>query len=155
MKTEEFVKKAKVGDKVRVGEQIFTIQEIVQWKMLRSGGVYHKYTLKNEKGNNSYRLAEDPDSGKYIFVRLFDFNDPDSYLSEYEIEGKKFRFSYGEVCQVVWQKGEGEHSKGNFDVWCDYESDDGDYLSLGVVLPSGAREDLIGRWVEPEEVNLT
>lgn len=154
MKTQEFIKKAKIGDRVKVGKELFTIQEIVKWRMLRSGGAYHKYTLEDNKGDDGYRLAEDPDSGKYILVHVFEFDHPDSFLPEYKLGGKKFKFSYGEICVAIWQKGEGEHKKGSYDIWWDYEVKDGSYLSLGIALPSGKREDLIGRWVEPEEVVL-
>lgn len=154
MKTSEFVKKAKIGDKVKIGGKLFTIWEIVQWKMLRSGGVYHKYALEDEKGDDGYRFAEDPESGRYILVHLFHFDHLDSFLPEYKLQGKKFKFSYGEMCVAVWQKGEGEHKKGSYDIWWDHEAEDGSYMSLGNTLPSGEREDLIGRWVESEEVKL-
>jgi len=154
METQAFVKKANVGDKVKVSRELFTIQEIVKWKMLRSGGIYHKYALEDDKGDDGYRLAEDPESGKYILVHVFEFDHQDSFLPEHAIKGKKFKFSYGEICVAVWQKGEGEHKKGTYDIWWDYEAKDGSYMSLGTALPSGEREDLIGKWIEPEEVEI-
>lgn len=154
MNTREFIKKAKAGDKVKAGRKIFTIREIVCWQMLRSGGIYHKYVLADEKGDEGYRLAEDPGSGRYILVHLVKFPHSGSFLPAYQLQGKRFKFSYGEICLALWQKGKGNHQKGSWEAWWDYEAKDGSYLSLGNRFPAGKREDLIGRWVKPEDVEL-
>lgn len=155
MTTKEFVRKAKVGSRVKVAGKVFTIKEVIKWKMLRSQGFYHKYVLEDEGGDDGYRFAEDPDAGKFLLVHIFKFAHPDSFLPEYEIEGKRFKFSYGEVCAAAEVKGDFCHKVGDLESFWDYEAEDGSYLSLGSVLPSGEREDLIGHWVKPREVKIT
>ncbi|PIP52817.1 hypothetical protein COX08_04390 [Candidatus Beckwithbacteria bacterium CG23_combo_of_CG06-09_8_20_14_all_34_8] len=151
--TKNFVKKAQVSSRVKIGGEIFTITEIIKWKMLRCGQFYHKYSLLDQKGNTDYKFAEDPDSGKFIFVKIFKLDSQNSFAPTIEVEGKKYTFSYGEICQAEWTKG-GNHKKGDLDIWCDYENPDGSYVSLGTTFPGANQEDLIGRWVEPSEIKL-
>jgi len=153
MKTQEFVGRVKSGMRVGVGEKVFEAKQKIKWRMLRSGGCYHKYVLVDREGNDGYRLAEDPESERFILVKVFE-SEIDELASEVEVEGRGFSFSYSEFCvaEEVW--GEEIYRKGAMEIWWDYEAEDGSYLSLGNSLPGGEREDLIGRWVEPEEVQL-
>jgi len=95
--TKNFVKKAQVSSRVKIGGEIFTITEIIKWKMLRCGQFYHKYSLLDQKGNTDYKFAEDPDSGKFIFVKIFKLDSQNSFAPTIEVEGKKYTFSYGEI----------------------------------------------------------
>ncbi len=153
MTLEEFIARATPGMKVKIGERVYTIAQIVKWRMLRSGRHYHKYTLVDENGDANYRLAEDPASGQFLLVHIFESN-IDEITPTVMVEDKEFAFGYSELCVADEVSGQGQYEKGSMEVWWDYESRDGTYLSLGNNIKSGEREDLIGKRIDPAEVEI-
>ncbi len=153
MDTTEFVRKAKIGQSIFVCGQKYVILEHVKWHMLRSGQSYNKYTLKDNKGDEAYRFAEDPDSGGYLLVRLFELKEQGPFLASYTVNGNKFAFIAGEFCVAEEVEGVGHYKKGDLDIWWDYETGTGEYMSLGCNA-QGKRADLIGKRVKPEDVEI-
>lgn len=154
MKPNEFVSEAKIGDKILIGGATYIIMERIKWKMLRSGQCYNKYALLDENDDDTYRFAEDPDYGGYLLVKRFTLNSAgDPFLQKYMLDGEEFSFVAGEICVAVEVEGKSHQKKGDYDIWWDYESKDGRYMSLGCDL-SGKRADLIGRKIKPDDVKL-
>ncbi len=153
MTLEEFIAQATPGMKVKIEGKVYTIAQIVKWRMLRSGGHYHKYTLVDKTGDSNYRLAEDPGSGQFILVHIFESN-IDEITPTVKVEDKEFAFGYSELCVAEKVSGKGQYKKGSMEVWWDYESQDGTYLSLGNNIKTGEREDLIGKRIDPAEIEI-
>ncbi|MBL7170330.1 MAG: hypothetical protein ISS48_04890 [Candidatus Aenigmarchaeota archaeon] len=150
----KFVETLKPRMIIQIEDKKFKIIERIWWKMLKADDHYYKFVLEDEGGSQNYRLAFDDSVNKFIFVEIFENNILEPFPKEVVWQGKKFKFTYNEECIVENVLGKQIYKIGDKEVFSDYESDDGSYMSLGRNLGNNEREDLIGRWVEIDEIKV-
>jgi len=156
MDTREFIRKTKPGDWVEIEGKKYKIVQKVLWLMFVNNDQYFKYVLKDEQGNQDYRLAPDEEKDQYIFVKMMNNKLKPPFPKKVKIIGIDFKQTYGEWCRVSKIWGKKIYKIGDEEIWWDYEDGKGNYLSIGWNNKTGKREDLIGRWVRKvEEQNFS
>jgi len=145
-------KEIKVGDVLDIGGTKFEVVQRIKWKMLLSNSSYIKFVLKSPKGD--FRLAYDDEAEKWIFGKVVETGIKMPFGKEVIWKGKRFKFYAKEVCIAEEVQGSGKFRVGSMEAWWDFTAEDGSYISLGYDIETLEREDIVGRWVEVNEVEV-
>ncbi len=149
MNVTEFRAQVQPGATLHVGEQQFTIEQVVTFKM-EDGGGYVKCFL-----NDEYIFADDLAQNIFYLVSKVGVPVTQPFPHKISFDGKEYDFLYEARATAEEVAGKEIYKKGESEQFWDYQAADESYLSLGIEGATGERWDCCGRIVRPEEVNLT
>ena len=148
MHVKEFREKIKLSSKVIVEGKKFKIKQLVKFR-LNTGDYYTKLFF-----TNGYVLADDLDEDMFILVKEIDTDFTRPFPKNIAYNNRNFEFSYEAEAITEEVTGEGQFKVGDEEKFWDYETEEGDYLSLGIDIKTEKRMDLIGKIVNAEKVKV-
>ncbi|PIR44705.1 MAG: hypothetical protein COV10_03360 [Candidatus Vogelbacteria bacterium CG10_big_fil_rev_8_21_14_0_10_51_16] len=149
MNVTEFRSQVQPGATLYVGEQQFTIDQVVTFRM-EDGSSYVKCFL-----NDDYIFADDLAQNIFYLVSKVDVPVTQPFPQKISFDGKEFDFLYDARATAEEVSGKEIYKKGQSEQFWDYQAGDDSYLSLGIEDATDGRWDCCGRIVQPEEVTLT
>jgi len=148
MNVSEFRKKINIKSKVIVEGEEYKIKQLVRFR-LDDGSFYIKLFF-----TDGHVLADDLDENMFIFVKEIDTDFQMPFPREVVYDGKKFKFSYKAHAVVEEVMGVGQFQVNDSEKFWDYETENGDYLSLGMDDKTDKRMDLVGKIVSNNEIKI-
>jgi hypothetical protein len=150
MDVKEFRKKVTADSIIVADGKKLKILEIVKFR-LSDGSFYMKCFLEENRV-----IADDLGENIFIFVHpIKPYHKDPPFQKQLGYQGKKFNFLYEAhaVAEKVW--GSYKFFKvGDSERFWDFKAKDGSYLSLGIEDSTGERMDLVGRILQPNQVEL-
>ncbi|MFC1656516.1 DUF4178 domain-containing protein [Patescibacteria group bacterium] len=148
MKISEFRKKIKSGITLNIESKDYKVKQVVKFRF-DDGSFYIKCFL-----NDGYVLADDLGEEMFILVKEVKTPFQKPFPKKLEYRSKRFKFIYNAhaIAEEVW--GQEIFKKGESERFWDYESEDGDYLSLGIVDKTNQKLDFYGKIISGNDLKL-
>lgn len=146
MNVTEFRSKIQPNQTLLIGDKELTVKEVIKFRF-SDGDFYIKCFL-----NDGYVLADDLDENMFILVKGVDTPFKEPFPKQLEYDSKQFKFEYQAEAVAEEVSGEEVIPKGYKEKFWDYQSETGEYLSLGVD-ESGKRMDFYGKIITGLEIS--
>ena len=149
MDVKKFREKVKFDSKIIIAGQEYEIEQLIKFR-LDDGSFYIKLFF-----TNGYVLADDLDENMFILVKEIDTDFEQPFPEELVYNGKKFHFTYEAEAVAEEVEGAGKFQVGDQEKFWDYETEEGDYLSLGLDKKTGRRMDLTGKIINNDDLEVS
>jgi hypothetical protein len=148
MNVSEFREKIKSNVTLQIGGKDYEVRQVIRFKF--DDGIYYIKCFLN----NGYVLADDLDENSFILVRETTTPFEPPFPKELEFLGTKFNFLYEAhaIAEETW--GEEIFEKGKSERFWDYQSENGKYLSLGVIDSTNQRLDFYGEIIPATDLRF-
>jgi hypothetical protein len=148
MQVTEFRSKIKPNIKLLADNKEFIVKEVVKFRF-DDGSFYIKCFLSDD-----FVLADDLNENMFLLVRETKTPFQQPFPKKLDFDGKEFNFLY--TAHAVAEEVQGEEilKKGDSEIFYDYKTADGSYLSLGINDKTNGRLDFYGKIVANDTVKL-
>lgn len=148
MKVSQFREKIKAGIAVTAKGKKYKVKQVVKFRF-DDGSFYIKCFL-----NDGMVLADDLEEEMFILVKEIKTPFQKPFPKELEFKSKKFKFIYTAHAKAEKIWGDEIFKKGDSENFWDYQSQDGSYLSLGIVEQTKQRLDFYGKIISVDDLSL-
>jgi hypothetical protein len=149
MNVNEFRKKINENSVLIIDGIKYQIEELVKFRC-DDGSDYYKCYL-----NDGFVLAEDSEQNVYQLLKHIKIDIKEPFSKKLIFKGKEFKFLYSAHAKAEEVSSEKHFGKNQSETFWDYESEDGEYLSLGINDWDKKRVDCIGKTIQPKDVDLS
>jgi hypothetical protein len=149
MDVKDFREKVNIDSVLLIGGQRYRIEELVKFE-LDDGSYYLKLYL-----NDNFVFADDEYENMYFLVKPVENNIEQPFPQKLKFDDKEFDFLFEAHAVAKDVYGDEKHfPKNNSERFWDYQTKDGNYLSLGINDQTKKRVDFYGKIIKPISLKL-